>query len=119
MTISGTPTSGGSISFNVTATDSSNNQLTKSYTLTANASGATITLSPSSLSSGSVGTGYGQTITASGGSGSITVTYSVSSGGIPAGLSFNASGNHLTISGTPTAAGSVNFTVTAPTPAAT
>ena len=113
MTISGTPTSGGSISFNVTATDSSNNQLTKSYTLTANASGATITLSPSSLSSGSVGTGYGQTITASGGSGSITVTYSVSSGGIPAGLSFNASGNHLTISGTPTAAGSVNFAVTA------
>ena len=113
LTISGTPAIPGSVSFTVTATDSDSNQQTKNYTLTVNAAGATITLSPNTLPSGTTGTAYSQAITASGGNGTVTVTYSISSGGIPAGLNFNTSGNTLTISGTPTASGSVSFTVTA------
>jgi hypothetical protein len=44
-------------------------------------------------------------------SGSATLSYSLTSS--PLGLNFSASGDQLTISGTPTAAGTVTFTVTA------
>ncbi|WP_055457023.1 putative Ig domain-containing protein, partial [Pannonibacter indicus] len=54
-------------------------------------------------------TAYSQTFTASGGSGSYT--YAVTSGALPAGLSLNAGNGQLT--GTPTTAGTANFTITA------
>ncbi|CUB00471.1 Putative Ig domain, partial [Pannonibacter indicus] len=71
----------------------------------------TITLSPAagSLTAGQVSTAYSQTFTASGGSGSYT--YAVTSGALPAGLSLNAGNGQLT--GTPTTAGTANFTITA------
>jgi hypothetical protein len=59
-----------------------------------------------------VGLSYSQSITASGGSGTLSVTTSLTANSLPAGLSFAISGSKLTISGTPTASGSVNFTVT-------
>src|SRR5207245_1972467 len=68
----------------------------------------TITLSPATLPSGTVGVTYSQTITASGSASSYT--FALSSGILPAGLTL-ASGGAL--SGTPTAAGSSTFTVTA------
>ncbi|MGH7223254.1 MAG: putative Ig domain-containing protein, partial [Gemmataceae bacterium] len=113
LTISGTPTVSGSVTFSVIATDSDGNQATQNYTLTVNPAGATILLSPSSLPSGTAGTGYSQAITASGGVGALSVTYHVTSGSVPTGLLFAINGNQLTINGTPTVAGSAGFSVTA------
>ena len=71
----------------------------------------TITLSPAAgaLSAGTVGTAYSQTITASGGTASYT--YTVTSGSLTgSGLTLSSAG---TLSGTPTAANSYSFTVSA------
>ncbi|HTK80986.1 MAG TPA: Ig domain-containing protein, partial [Bacteroidota bacterium] len=67
-----------------------------------------ITLSPSVLPNTSVGTPYGQTITASGGI--APYTFSVSTGSLPTGLTLSLGGS---LSGTPTAGGTFNFTVMA------
>jgi len=104
--ISGTPTTAGSYTFTVTATDNSSYTGSQSYTLVIN-SVPTITLTPTTLSAGTVGTSYSATLTASGGAS--PYTYSVT-GSLPTGLSLSSSG---AISGTPTAVGSYTFTVTA------
>jgi predicted outer membrane repeat protein len=67
-----------------------------------------IALSPASLPAGQVGAAYSQTITASNGTG--PYTFAITLGALPAGLSLSAAG---VLSGTPTAGGSFNFTVTA------
>ncbi|MFC6998482.1 Ig-like domain-containing protein, partial [Rufibacter roseus] len=67
-----------------------------------------ITLSPASLSSGTVGSNYNATITASGGT--APYIYTRTAGTLPTGLSLSSSG---TLTGTPTASGTFNFTVTA------
>ena len=72
-----------------------------------------LSFSPSRLLDGVVGSAYDQSITASGGVGPKTLTYTIDSGAIPAGLSLVASTSELDITGTPTAAGSVTFDVTA------
>jgi hypothetical protein len=59
-------------------------------------------------SSGSVGATYSQTLTATGGAGASTYTWSVATGAPPPGLILSAAG---VLSGTPTAAGTFNFTV--------
>jgi hypothetical protein len=69
----------------------------------------TITLSPPTLSNADVNQPYGPVnITASGGS--APYTFAVTSGSLPPGVTLTASG---VLSGTPTASGSFNFTVTA------
>ncbi|MBA4207693.1 MAG: hypothetical protein C0457_22135, partial [Polymorphum sp.] len=70
-----------------------------------------ITLSPAAgaLPAGQEGAIYNQTITASGGAGAYT--YAVTGGSLPAGVNLNASNGELT--GTPTTAGTANFTITA------
>lgn len=68
----------------------------------------TVTLSPTTLPAATAGTAYSQTLTASGGTS--PYTFSVTSGALPAGLSLSSGG---VLSGTPTAAGSFSFTVTA------
>ncbi|WNL46391.1 putative Ig domain-containing protein [Dyella sp. BiH032] len=110
-TLAGTPTAGGTFNFTVTATDSSGGTGPFSATsgalmLTVNA--PTITLSPTTLPNASVATAYSQNVTASGGTS--TYSYAVTAGSLPPGLSVSSSG---AITGTPTGAGTYNFTITA------
>lgn len=110
-TLSGTPTAGGTFNFTITATDSSTGTgpfTATSGTLTLTVAAPTITLSPSTLSNATVATAYSQTLTASGGT--AAYTYTIASGALPAGLTLSSSG---VLSGTPTAGGTFNFTVTA------
>ncbi len=108
ITVIGTPTSTGTVSFDVTPTDSIGTGATTVYSFSVIAG---VTLSPTSLPSGEVGVNYNQSITASGGSGSITL--STSNVNNPTGLNINGSGTGtITVTGIPTATGTVSFDVT-------
>ena len=104
--ISGTPTSAGSSSFTIQATDSIGAIGTRAYAVTINAA---ISLSPTTLPNGTSGTPYSRTISATGGTG--TFTYSVSAGSLGGGLTLNATTG--VISGTPTTVGARSFTIRA------
>lgn len=65
-----------------------------------------LTITTGSLNAGTVGTSYSQTLAVAGGTG--TKTWSVATGTLPAGLTLSSAG---VITGTPTAAGTANFTV--------
>lgn len=67
-----------------------------------------ISITPPTLPDGSVGTLYTQTLTATGGAG--PYTFSLASGALPTGLSISPAGN---LTGTPSAAGVFNFTISA------
>jgi hypothetical protein len=101
--LSGTPTTPGTYSFSVKVTDTSGLSDTKSVTLTIISAPA---LSFAAPPTGWTRTVYGDTLTESGGT--APYVWSVSSGSLPAGISFNASG---TLTGTPTATGTFSFTV--------
>ena len=109
--ISGTPTAAATTSFTVKVTDSSGAQggaasATQKLSLTINPIALTITTT--SLADGIAGTAYSASLAASGGTG--TISWSVTTGSLPGGLTLSGSGD---ISGTPTAPGATNFTVTA------
>jgi hypothetical protein len=105
--LSGTPLFGGSYNFTITATD--NNACTGFQAFTLTITGCPqITVSPTSIPNGTVGSAFNQTITASGGSPSYS--YAVTSGTLPTGLTLSSGG---VLSGTPSVAGSYNFTITA------
>ncbi|WP_027678726.1 putative Ig domain-containing protein [Ralstonia sp. UNC404CL21Col] len=103
--ISGTPTAGGVANFTVTATDANGYAGARAYGVAISA--PTISVSPATLPGGTIGTAYSQAITASGGT--APYTYAVTAGALPAGMTMTSSG---TLSGTPTAGGTFNFTVT-------
>lgn len=108
--LAGTPTAGGTFNFTVTATDSSGgtgpfSATSASLALTVNA--PTISIAPSSLPNATVAAAYSQTVTASGGT--VGYSYAVTAGSLPPGLSLSSGG---VISGTPTAGGTYNFTLT-------
>ncbi|AGG87399.1 putative Ig domain-containing protein [Rhodanobacter denitrificans] len=107
-TVSGRPTTAGNYNFTITATDGFGFTGSQAYTFTVAV--PTITLSPGILPAPAVGVAYNQTITASEGQ-PATFTYNVSSGALPIGLSLDV--NSGVMSGTPTAAGTYNFTITA------
>ncbi len=110
VTVSGTPSATGTETFTVTATDAVGAVTRASYSLTV---GPALTLSPASLLPGVVGDPDNQTITAAGGTGTLTLTAGPVSNPIP-GLSLGTAGaGTLTIGGTPTAAGTESFSVTA------
>ncbi|WP_287595528.1 putative Ig domain-containing protein [Thermomonas sp.] len=67
-----------------------------------------VTVSPATVPSGTVATAYSQTITASGGV--APYSFAVTAGSVPTGLTLSAGG---VLSGTPTAGGTFNFTITA------
>ena len=81
--MSGTPTTSGSASFTITATDNSVAGLSGShaYTLTVNPA-SSLTLSPTDLLAASVNVAYTASLSATGGSGSYS--YAVTSGSLPA-----------------------------------
>ena len=70
--------------------------------------GPTVSVSPASLPAATFGSAYGQSFSASGAA--APYSYAVTAGALPPGLALAANG---TLSGTPTAAGSYAFTVTA------
>ncbi|MFD1295586.1 putative Ig domain-containing protein [Lysobacter gummosus] len=104
--LTGTPTAAGTFNFTVRATDNANFSGTRAYTLAV--APPTILIAPTTLTNGTVAAAYSQTITASGGI--APYTYAISAGALPAGLSLSSAG---VLSGTPTAGGTFNFTVTA------
>lgn len=74
--------------------------------LTSAATNSVPSITTASLPGGTVGTAYGQTLTATGGDGALA--WSLAAGTLPAGLALSSAG---VISGTPTAAGTSNFSV--------
>jgi hypothetical protein len=108
--ISGKPTGNGNFSFGVTVKDAGSPAQTTTATVTLSLvqAGAPLAISTTTLPGGVANQAYSATLNATGGSG--TYTWSVTSGTLPAGLSFAAG----VISGRPTATGtaSLTFTVT-------
>ncbi|MCU1274464.1 MAG: hypothetical protein JWO48_1895, partial [Bryobacterales bacterium] len=105
--LSGTPTSAGTVTFAVTATDSNNGTGTTSLlSITINA-GPSIT--PASLPAGQVGATYNQSLSGTGGAGGYTLSLATAPPPAP-GLSFTG-GATGAVAGTPTQAGTFNFSV--------
>ncbi|MGM9426711.1 beta strand repeat-containing protein [Hydrogenophaga sp. MI9] len=110
--LSGTPTAGGTFNFTVTATDSSPFpgpfSGSQAYSLTV--APPTISLPATALAGGTLGVPYSATITAASG-GTAPYSYAVSAGALPGGTTLNPATGAIT--GTPSAAGTFNFSVTA------
>jgi large repetitive protein len=109
--LSGTPTAAGAYTLTISVIDSSTGNgapFSKSNTYTLNVNAPTVSITPTTLPGAQDAVAYNQQLTASGGDGSYT--FSISAGALPAGLTLSTSG---LLSGTPTAAGNFNFTITA------
>ncbi len=103
--ITGAPTTLGSFNFTIQAQDASGNKAPQPFSISVGPALSITTTSP--LPGGTVNASYSASLAASGG----TQPYSWSvSGGLPAGLTLNASSG--TITGVPTVSGTFNFTVT-------
>ncbi len=105
--ITGTPIATGTASFTVTATDTYSNIGAQAYSV--HISAPAITLSPTTLPNGTYAASYSQSV--SGAGGVSPYTYNVTAGALPSGLSLGASSGAIT--GTPIAAGTASFTITA------
>ena len=105
--ISGTPTTAGTSNFTVRVQDSQGTPDSDTQALSIVISAADLQITTTTLAGGTVGTAYSQTVVATGG-----VTpygWSISSGTLPSGLTIGSTTG--VISGTPTTAGTSNFTV--------
>jgi hypothetical protein len=114
-TITGVPTATGTVTFTAMVTDSSGPAQTTSATTavvvapsTSTATTPPLTIMSSSQLSLTVGTAYVQTLQATGGTS--PYSWAITSGELPAGLSFSSATG--TISGTPTRSGSSSLTIT-------
>jgi len=115
--ISGTPSATGTAQFTVRVTDSAGPAATATRALSISVAEA-LSISTSSLANGHTGVAYSQTLAATGGI--APYSWSVLTGSLPAGLTLHAATG--VIDGTPTAAGTANFTVRVtdnPSPSAT
>ena len=106
--LSGTPTAAGAFEFVVKATDTGTPSQTATKPFSVTVAPPPLAVATASLPGGTVGTAYSQALTATGGTS--PYFWSLPSGALPAGLSLSAAG---VVSGTPTAAGTFNFTVQA------
>ncbi len=104
--LSGTPTQGGDFFFTISATDPGGVSRGKNFQLAVTA--PTIGVQPNTLNNGTVAQSYNQTLAAAGGT--APYSFAVTSGALPAGVTLAPNG---ALSGTPTAGGTFNFTVTA------
>src|SRR5215469_14053815 len=107
--ISGTPSVSGSLSFTAKVADSTTpTPLTaaKVFSITVTAAVTPVQITTTSFPAGQVAVVYSTMLGATGGA--APYSWSISSGGLPAGLTISAATG--TISGTPTAAGSFSFT---------
>jgi hypothetical protein len=108
--ITGTPTTAGTYTFTITATDATGCSGSRQYTVTIASPGCpSIILNPTTLPPGRVPQFYSQSITASGGT--APYIYAVASGALPSGLLLNPATG--LISGTPFQSGIFNFTIRA------
>jgi PKD repeat protein len=105
-TLSGVPSSPGSFSFAVTATDHKGCTGTLAYSVPIAC--PPISISPNTLPNGTVATPYSQTLTASGGT--APYEFSLSGGNLPPGLGLSPTG---IVSGTPTSPGDFAFSIVA------
>lgn len=106
--ISGTPTTSGSFTFAINATDNFGSVGSRTYTVNVTGCG-TFAITPASLPNATVGQTYPTTaLTATGGTG--PYTFAVTSGSFTPGLRLSSAG---VISGTPTSSGLAAFTITA------
>jgi len=110
--VSGTPTAGGNFTFTISATDSSGapGPFTGSQTYSISMAPPTITLPGAALAGGTLGQAYSASITPATG-GTAPRTYAVTAGALPGGLTVNPSTGEVT--GTPSALGTFNFSITA------
>jgi gliding motility-associated-like protein len=104
--VSGNATTVGNFTFTVTSTDASLSSKSQLYNVTVGA--PTVVISPSTLPNPALVTVYSQTLSATGGTG--PYTYSLTAGALPPGLNISGAG---IVSGTATAFGTFNFTITA------
>jgi hypothetical protein len=105
--ITGTPTTAGSVTFTVKVADSEATPATATQSYTVNILSA-LTITTTSLAAANIGVAYSTTLTATGGT--APYTWAITTGSLPAGLTLNPATGAIT--GTPTAAGTFNFTVT-------
>ncbi|MEA0762536.1 putative Ig domain-containing protein [Xanthomonas campestris pv. campestris] len=116
-TLSGTATVEGSFNFTVTATDAGSFTANQAYSLTV--AGPNLVLPASSLPAGTAGQAYSPSITPATG-GTAPYSYALTAGALPTGVVVDVATGGL--SGTPTVAGTFNFTLTVsdstPSPAA-
>ena len=105
LTLSGTPTTGGTYNLTIQVADSTNLKTTKSLSLTVSAASLSITTTRQ-LPDGRLNQPYTQLIAATGGQ----PPYRWSANGLPAGLTINSTTGQ--IAGTPTAAGNFGVAIT-------
>jgi len=114
VNLAGTPTTPGTYSFTITATDEDGCVVSQAYTVVVAPAGCpTVTVLPATLPNPVLGVPYAETISATGGAS--PYVYSVSAGALPPGLLLSplTATPTASLSGTPTATGQFSFTITA------